>query len=388
MNALVILGIILLVVFIPIIIAAVREGQHEKVDGQIAHKKRVIEDLTNKIKRLEQLHKDKQEEIFSILSKKQYCEKELEKSYKEIDKAQERYEKLIKKNLQTLKKIEDIKVPSISNCNAIVGIDFEYLITGRQDTPCQVGLAVVVDNVIVLRYSSLIQVPDTIEGTLSYGNGITREMVKNAPTFSEIIKVMESICKDAIIVSHNKSTEQSVLKKACALYKIDSWLTSAPMEDTCKLMGGKGLQECCAEHNIPLNHHDALSDAEACAKLYLIHNGRKVVEEQVRIFGKGSTVDNSTSDVYKPLSDDQVENKNTPFFGGVKTVVTGTFTNFPDRAVLKEKLKALGADIDTTVTKRTKILVTGSGCGPKKLETAQEYGVRIMNETEVLKYIQ
>ncbi len=27
----------------------------------------------------------------------------------------------------------------------------------------------------------------------------------------------------------------------------------------------------CQENNIPLNHHDALSDAKACAELYLKH---------------------------------------------------------------------------------------------------------------------
>ena len=91
--------------------------------------------------------------------------------------------------------------------------------------------------------------------------------------------------------------------------------------------------------------------------------------------------------MYKPLSDDQVENKNTPFFGGVKTVVTGTFDNFPDRAVLKEKLKLLGADVDTSVTKKTQIVVVGHGCGSKKMEKVEAYGIRIINEKELLTYI-
>ena len=30
------------------------------------------------------------------------------------------------------------------------------------------------------------------------------------------------------------------------------------------------LNRCCEIHNIELKHHDALSDARACAKLYLI----------------------------------------------------------------------------------------------------------------------
>lgn len=273
------------------------------------------------------------------------------------------------------------------NRKKVVGIDFEYLITGRQDTPCQVGLVLMIDDVIVLRYSSLIYVPESIEGSLAYGNGITREMVKNAPPFADVIKVMESICKDATIVVHNKSTEESVLKKTCALHNIESWLTTATMEDTCKLMGGKGLQECCELHNIELKHHDALSDAEASARLYLISQGQKVKEEKVRVYGKTYAVDTSHGDTYIPLDNDEVENKNTPFFGGVKTVVTGTFNNFLDRAVLKEKLKMLGADVDTTVTKRTQIVVVGYGCGPKKMEKVKEYGIRIMKEDELMQYL-
>jgi hypothetical protein len=37
---------------------------------------------------------------------------------------------------------------------------------------------------------------------------------------------------------------------------------------------GKGLKACCEENGIQLvNHHDALADAEACAKLYLCYQG-------------------------------------------------------------------------------------------------------------------
>ena len=267
-----------------------------------------------------------------------------------------------------------------------VAIDFEYLVQGRHDTPCQVGLVKVVNNVIVMRYATLIYVPESIEGELAYGNGITREMVAEAPTFFEVVQILESFCKGCVLVAHNSSTEMSILKKACAYHDIDSPLATEHILDTCKMYGGKGLAECCAEHHIPLNHHDALSDAEACARLYVMLGGEEVVEGKVRTFGK-SAYDTSKTEVYKVIPDDEVVNKDTPFFGGVKTVVTGTFTNFPDRAVLKEKLKALGADVDTSVTKRTKILVAGSGCGPKKLEKAQEYGATVMTEEEVLVYL-
>lgn len=383
--------IILLVCFfvIGIYLSFALENSDKKREAAEKEKQRKqeVEALNAQIERLKKRCKDKQDECVDLLEKKTRLEEELDDIYDKTLKAEEHYQTLINKTYQTALKKSSITPPKVQAANAIVGMDFEYLITGRQDTPCQVGLILIVEDVIVLRYSSLINVPESIEGTLSYGNGITREMVKNAPSFADVIKVMESICEGATIVAHNKSTEMSVIKKACELYQIESWLTTAAMEDTCKLMGGKGLQECCELHNIELKHHDALSDAEASARLYLISKGKKAKEESVRVFGKSSTVDTSHSDVYKPLSDDQVENKNTPFFGGVKTVVTGTFDNFPDRAVLKEKLKLLGADVDTSVTKKTQIVVVGHGCGPKKMEKVVEYGIRIMKEDEVMKYI-
>lgn len=345
-----------------------------------------VDKLNDKIKELKQTYNEKQDECIGLLDKKNHLESELDEIYERIEKAEESYQRVIKKTHQVLLKRSSMKQPPLQRTNAVVGIDFEYLITGRQDTPCQVGLVMIIDNVVVLRYSTLINVSESIEGTLSYGNGITREMVKDAPSFTDVIKVIESICEGATIVAHNKSTEVSVLKKACELHQIESWLTTAAMEDTCKLMRGKGLQECCEQYNIPLRHHDALSDAEACARLYIISQGKEVVEEHVRIFGKRAK-ETCTSDVYKPISSDQVENKNTPFFGGVKTVVSGTFDNFPDRGKLKELLQSLGADVDTTVTKRTQIFVAGKDCGPKKMEKAEAYGIRIMNEKELTTYI-
>ena len=384
--------VILLVCFfvIGIYLSFALENSDKKKEAAEKEKQRKqeVEALNAQIERLKKRCKDKQDECVDLLEKKTRLEEELDDIYDKTLKAEEHYQTLINKTYQTALKKSSITPPTVQAANAIVGMDFEYLITGRQDTPCQVGLVLIVDDVIVLRYSSLIYVPESIEGTLSYGNGITREMVKNAPSFADVVKVMESICEGATIVAHNKSTEMSVIKKACELYQIESWLTTAAMEDTCKLMGGKGLQECCELHNIELKHHDALSDAEASARLYLISKGKKAKEEYVRVFGKSCTVDTSHGDVYKPLSDDQVENKNTPFFGGVKTVVTGTFDNFPDRAVLKEKLKLLGADVDTSVTKKTQIVVVGHGCGPKKMEKVEEYGIRIMKENEVMQYIQ
>jgi DNA polymerase-3 subunit epsilon len=40
---------------------------------------------------------------------------------------------------------------------------------------------------------------------------------------------------------------------------------------TCNIFSRQALNTLCDEFEIPLNHHEALSDARACAQLFLIH---------------------------------------------------------------------------------------------------------------------
>jgi DNA polymerase-3 subunit epsilon len=67
------------------------------------------------------------------------------------------------------------------------------------------------------------------------------------------------------LVAHNASFDRSVLTKTmlhyglvCADLNLNGW------ECTLK------LSDCCGRLGIELNHHEALSDALACARLYLM----------------------------------------------------------------------------------------------------------------------
>ncbi|KKL63512.1 hypothetical protein LCGC14_2174360 [marine sediment metagenome] len=66
---------------------------------------------------------------------------------------------------------------------------------------------------------------------------------------------------------------------------------------------------------------------------------------------------------------------------GQTFVVTGTLTSMA-RSEAEAKLKALGADIGSSVTKKTAYLVTGEGPG-SKLQKAQQYGTKLMDEQEL-----
>lgn len=70
-----------------------------------------------------------------------------------------------------------------------------------------------------------------------------------------------------------------------------------------------------------------------------------------------------------------------------KVVITGEFTRFPDRNELAEILYESGADIDTIITEKTHYIIKGDYAGWKKLEKANDYGIMIFSEEEIIKIL-
>ncbi|MBK7268941.1 MAG: hypothetical protein IPI07_05335 [Flavobacteriales bacterium] len=94
------------------------------------------------------------------------------------------------------------------------------------------------------------------------------------------------------------------------------------------------------------------------------------------------------SDLLKP----QLEgaDPNHPFYGR-RLVFTGDIRAM-QRSVAAEMVRALGADINTSISKKTQIVVIGDGAGPSKLrkiEELQDQGVdiRIIYEEEFLQIL-
>lgn len=277
---------------------------------------------------------------------------------------------------------------------SFLALDFEYLVRGRYDTACSVGLVKVIDGVVVQKMYTLIR-PSVGQGEpLAPGNGITWEMVQYAPTFAEVYPLITGMAGNLTLVAHNFSTERKVLTDCCASCGIEQILYLENHCDTCLMTGNRGLEDCCQEFGIPIVHHNALSDAEACAYLFMHLQGEEMVKEHVRTMPSTDAIarykkERESCDlaVYRPLSNEEVQNKNTPFYGGVKTVVTGTFEQFPDRNQLKQLLKELGADIEHSMGKKTQILVAGQDAGPAKMKQAVAQGTRVMMENELLQVI-
>jgi DNA polymerase-3 subunit epsilon len=154
-------------------------------------------------------------------------------------------------------------------------IDFETAIGYH---PCSVGIVTVENGIITDEFVSLIKPPNNEYSPFTIKvHGIYPRDTMHAKSFAQIFPEIQKRLQNRVVVAHNESFDRNVLLKSMALYNLDySDLNIAPRwECTVKIYKAKGLKptrlsDCCREMKIQLNHHEALSDARACAKLYLL----------------------------------------------------------------------------------------------------------------------
>ena len=154
-------------------------------------------------------------------------------------------------------------------------IDFETA-TGYRNSACAIGLVRVESGKIVDTYCSLIRPPGNEYWSRNVDvHGISSQDTAGVPTFMELFPDFKHFIEGRILVAHNASFDKSVLAKTMAHYDLNYQMLNVPQwECTLKIYRAKGfapckLSDCCNRLNIELNHHEALSDAVACAHLYI-----------------------------------------------------------------------------------------------------------------------
>lgn len=153
-----------------------------------------------------------------------------------------------------------------------VAIDFETADSGR-DSACAVALVRVEQGQIVRRVAKLIRPPRSSFPN-AWVHGIQWEHVRNEPTFGELWPALREVFEGAVyIVAHNAPFDRSVLRACCGVANVAE--PALPFECSMKLtrriwkLESAKLNVICAHLGIPLKHHDAASDAEACARVVL-----------------------------------------------------------------------------------------------------------------------
>ena len=153
-------------------------------------------------------------------------------------------------------------------------IDFETA-NEQRCSVCSVGLVVVRGGVIADTYYSLIHPePDYYQWFCQRVHGLSQEDTDDAPVFPHVWEEIAPRIEGLPLVAHNSPFDESCLKAAFRVYQMD--YPDYVFHDTCaasRRVFGRTLQNHQL-HTVAsacgydlLNHHHALADAEACARI-------------------------------------------------------------------------------------------------------------------------
>ncbi|MDJ0702449.1 MAG: 3'-5' exonuclease [Leptolyngbyaceae cyanobacterium MO_188.B28] len=153
-----------------------------------------------------------------------------------------------------------------------VALDFETADRGR-DSACEIGLVRVENGHITQRVNHLIRPPrDIFEFT--YIHGIRWSDVADQPTFGQLWPTIKDTLSGAeFIAAHNASFDKGVLYACCRAHQIpepaQEFICTVQMARRHWKIRPTKLPNVCDYLGIELNHHSAISDAEACARIVI-----------------------------------------------------------------------------------------------------------------------
>ncbi len=154
-------------------------------------------------------------------------------------------------------------------------IDFETSCNAKASA-CAVGAARIRDGVVTETFYSLIKPPAGMEILPFFTSihGISNEDVKDAPTFAELWPRLKAFLGSDTLVAHNAPFDMGVLGAALDYYDIADPVpffvcTVTLSRRKWPSLPNHKLNTMCRYLNIELSHHEALSDAVACAKVFV-----------------------------------------------------------------------------------------------------------------------
>jgi len=271
---------------------------------------------------------------------------------------------------------------------------FDFETATYDKMPCQLGLTVVRKGEIVEEKMFLIKPP---ENRYDIGcvrtHGISEKDTTACKEFNEIWDEIIPYFEHELMVAHNVDFDCSVLENVSNYYKLDRVRTLG-FYDTMQLFDKRSLSDIAMALGLTMEkHHDALSDARICAQIFIEY--LKGLDLDKLQYPKKKTRKNPVVDSDRIISSEAktqdlsiVECANNLFYNK-KIVISGIFENFPVRNELALLLKKYGANINSSVSKKTDLFIAGSDFGPKKMEKVESlqsegYGIIMMDENDLM----
>lgn len=248
-----------------------------------------------------------------------------------------------------------------------IGFDVETS-TKQNNSICQIAIAEIHNGVPTIVFESLVRPPkNEFVLELSGIHGIYPEDTELSPTFDQVWPDIQSYF-EGLVVAHNAPFDITKLIGTLEYYGLD--LPKLNYVCTYELTGLR-LPLACRTYGVELSrHHNAASDALASLSIYNKHIlGHKPIQHGLEdTGGSGSffAYKQVESDLLKPISD-APDN----YLKGKKVVFTGDLQSLSRNEAAKAA-QSLGADVNTSISKHTRIVILGRGAGPKKLEKISE----------------
>ncbi len=165
-------------------------------------------------------------------------------------------------------------------------IDFETA-NNSAASPCAVGLVKVRDGKLVDGLATLI-VPPYPNNFFNPGNikvhGIRPSDIDDAPTWAEVLPLILAFAGEDILVAHNAMFDMGVLRKSAeaigaALPELRYTCSLEISRKTYNLESYRLNAVSYAIGHEDFKHHDALADADACARIMVHAADRHGVED-------------------------------------------------------------------------------------------------------------
>ena len=159
-------------------------------------------------------------------------------------------------------------------------IDFETA-TGKRNSACAVSIVSVKNAEIIEEWYTLIKPPNNYYSQMCTNvHGLEAFDTYTSFNFKQIYFEIEKRLINIPIVAHNSSFDKSVFFKTAEYYNIQvsdkvarNWYCTLKLYRKLKKIDTRiknlKLNTLCDIFNIELEHHNALSDTVACAKLFI-----------------------------------------------------------------------------------------------------------------------
>ena len=223
---------------------------------------------------------------------------------------------------------------------------------------CQIGMVQYRNGELMDSWSSLVNPGSYFDPYNVSIHGITETDVMGAPVFKDVFATLTERLSGAVLVHHGHF-DRTAFARCYDRFLLDpidcAWLDNTKVvRRTWSEFSqrGYGLKNLAKHFGIELDHHDALSDANAAAQIMLraiAHSG-KTIEEWLEAVRYRITNPDNPKDVRR---DGDVD---APFFGE-KIVFTGALA--VKRSTAADVAQKLGFDVQNGVNKQTTFLCVG-----------------------------